>query len=386
MNKTLTSLLLAGLAGLTGCTTANYEVKDSTSLPKQTIQGFTAMANRPVSTNYQALVQQSTPYTNIATLADRYGRLPSQKVDVYFATQGSTNRPSLETLNTTGPANAALPVVQRLEQNITNYAQVFSFTLGNADRTSFVGSQSANNQLSNESGLLGIDSYYNPGTNGTKGKFFIQVNEVDGLKGVHENKHYNVSVTFGKDAIRARKTRKDGLIILRTLTESASAYGAAGLGGPIGPAAGAIVDGTWSYFEGRNAPKGNNLSQGRWYADGLEKSVSDTLAILNQTKDRGANDIIVVPYDHGTGVIYAKDASNIRVAPNKATFETTQAGANILSSYLFSAIKAAATMGSAEAIDSNFEDESSPGQSNFSPVINGTPNFNGNGSGSPDGQ
>ncbi len=330
MKKTLLPLLLAGIFSIGGCKTADYTRQDINKIPKKNIEMLVENIETAPSLEQEKKESLSLKYTKTRDVLEKYEKFPEHKVNLYFPGQ------EIRELDTTGFLNQYADEIKSLEDSIPEDSKRIRLGLGEPDRDEFASQRSGDNQLSDESGLFGVDSYFTKG----KGNFLIDVREVTKVENWKNKKEYYISVLFGQQAFNAVKEREDWLYGLETLEDSGVGFAVGGGGGAGGVGASKLIGGIWAYFEGINPPKKTSLSDNKYDIGGLEKKSADVYSNLRFCKNTETKSKIIVPYSEGTGIIYAGDIKDVKYQDNGVIFRVDKQGINHIKDFLYRLLQA----------------------------------------------
>ena len=325
--------LKAGALFIGGCATAFHNRDNTNRVDRKTIDAI--CENSQVPTTNPAMVKDE--HALIGAEAERvqetYGdHMPKQALTMYFAEQGQKTPIKSRHYDATANVNGCLDEIAGVENWMPSKSKTRGLIYGPPDRTEIVSSSGADNQLSNQCGLLGMQNYYTKGD----GFFFVEVEEVTGIKkNFRENKHYNVKITFGKKAYSAAKKRADYVGVIKAAERSALGFAVAGVVGAIGTAAHTAIDATWGYFEGRQVPKGNLVTDDRRNIATVDDKTADTYHAFVAADELSSKGMIAYKHSEGTALIYTGNATNVQTKDNAIMFETDQTGINHLYGLLY---------------------------------------------------
>jgi len=251
---------------------------------------------------------------------------------MYFAEEGQKDPIKPRPYDATANINPFLDEIAGVENWMSSKSKTRGLTYGPPDRDEIVSTRGADNQLSNQCGLLGIQNYYTKGN----GFFFVEVEEVTSIKkDRRENKHYTVKLIFGKKAYEATKKRADYVYLIKAAERTGLGFAVAGLGGAIGTAAQTTIDSIWSYAEGRQVPNGNLVTDDRKNISTVEDKVADTYHAFENADELSAKGMIAYKHSEGIALIYTGNASKVRTEDDAIMFETDQTGIDHLYGLLY---------------------------------------------------
>ncbi len=336
-------------AFLAGCTTANYSRQDINEIPVKKAESLVKIVETMPTPKFKGDIVDSLSYEDTKKVVEKYENLPEQKIMLYFPTDKIISEKTLEresearVLDTTGLLNQYADEIKRLEDLIPEKSKRIRLSLAEADRKQFATQRSGDNQLSIESGLFGVDSYYASGN----GQFLIDVKEVTGVgKDFRNKKEFRISVLFGQEAFNAMKERKDWLAGLTFAEDVAMGGAMGGAYGAGGVAAGKLIDGVWAYFEGINPPEGTFMSDNRFNISKLEEKSSDVYSALKVSKEENARSCMTVPYSNGAGLVRAGYATKVVYKDNEVIFNTDEKGVHHLKDLIYRLLQVGTRFGS----------------------------------------
>ncbi len=360
MRKSLESiagLVLAGAATLSGCVTANHKLNDISKIPKARIESLVTQAQTRTYSNGLKSDPTNLDYEETSKIISKYEHLPTQNINLYTSNDQiikvdleEGNKPKInytklkpKKLDTTGILNSYADEIKSIENSLPlEAARGRRFVIGKTDADTKTGQS---NQLSNASGLLGIDVYSTKGN----GNFLVEINEITRLdKKLTEEKNYEIKIKFGEESFREKKKRTDNVWVLEGAESAGLGFLAGGYSAAGGAVAEHLVGGIWGYFEGREAPKDTFMVENRTNLGKLEQRTSDTFSTLKQSKELGATGLITIPYisednmEIGTAMVYVGNPIDVKTGDDGGLVITTnEKGANHLKMLLLRTLKTA---------------------------------------------
>jgi len=337
--------LILGTAAITaataGCVTHRWNNRDDVSkLPRSSVRLIAQAADNPTNAGLASFTDPISLDQPLEVLDKYDGELPAQDINLYLGQ--NYERPGLRKLrsNTTGHLNVSAFSISELEKmmlGISENAQKSGVSLASPDAESY---RARSNQLSTNSGLLGIQSISEDNN-----YYQIFVNQITGPKGFRLHDKYQVTVVFGQPDLSAKKSRKDNGFLMEVAGDALIGWGITGE--PIGAAFGAGiagVQGIEAYCKGKRPVKRTFLTDDQSTITGLSNEARHVSDILHTAYRAGATDVVVVNYNqpnssncesttYGTGIVFGKDLENVARGPNSVYFETNQKGINWLCAF-----------------------------------------------------
>ena len=348
MKKWFSGLAIALAAAVSGCTVGDHSQNDINKFSQERLEKILSATTQPVSK--PASRNRTLSHEEAVEISERYGNLPANDLSMYTpievvypsAASQPTTRPAakkvqmteVRRLDTTGPINQYVDEIKDLRNSIPEYSERTRFVVGNPDE-SFIGSRSRENQTSNRDGLLAVDYF----SNGKNRGIFVQIDQVTGINGkLKERAECDITVKLGQASTQSLKKKTDGVFVADTAVNAGFGYWLGGPYGAAGAAAETAIDGLWSWIEGTRVPRDALISDKRINVGNLTGKDADVYNVLETAEKLGADSIALVPYKEGMGILYLRNAKEVKYSEDGAIVRTERKGVNYLAKVFYKAL------------------------------------------------